>query len=151
MTLSVEPLYAPAATQLSPRAQIQRMVKITPRHHPPSQPHQRIGTQIKIRGLGRDLNAQQNPPSFPPQPHPPTAIPILPGPRPSPHTVTVVTYEAFREITNFIRNNGDDWNKFCTNTTRTARKPTIPTHSPNSISKHKIDKNNGRLAPEPLL
>jgi hypothetical protein len=60
-------------------------------------------------------------------------------------------YEAFRKITNFIRNNGDDWNEFCTNTTRTARKPTIPTHSLNSISKHKTDKNKGHLAPEPLL
>jgi hypothetical protein len=36
----------------------------------------------------------------------------------------VVTYEAFREITNFIRNNGDDWGEFCHNTSHpsTTRK-----------------------------
>jgi hypothetical protein len=28
----------------------------------------------------------------------------------------VVTYDAFREITNFIRNNGNDWEEFCHNT-----------------------------------
>ena len=78
-------------------------------------------------------------------------IPAPPRSRPSPHAVTVVTYEAFREITNFIRNNGDDWNEFCDNTTRITQKPTTPTHPPNPISKHKTDETNGRLAPEPLL
>ncbi len=94
-----------------------------------------------------------DPPFLPPSTTPSHRqnIPIPPGPGPSPHTVTVVTYEAFREITNFICNNGDDWNEFCTNTTRTARKPTTPTSSLNSLLKHKTDKNKGRLTPEPLL
>ena len=38
-----------------------------------------------------------------------------------------VTYQAFREITNFIRNNGDDCDEFCVSTTRATRKPTTPT------------------------
>ncbi len=37
----------------------------------------------------------------------------------------VVTYQAFREITNFICDNGDDWGEFCHNTScpSTTRKP----------------------------
>ena len=36
----------------------------------------------------------------------------------------VITHKAFREITNFIRNNGYDWGEFCHNTSRpsTTRK-----------------------------
>ncbi len=36
----------------------------------------------------------------------------------------VVTYETFRKITNFIRNNGNDWREFCHNTSHpsTTRK-----------------------------
>jgi ribonucleotide reductase beta subunit family protein with ferritin-like domain len=67
---------------------------------------------------------------------------------PLPH---VVTYQAFHEITNFIRNNGDDWDEFCTNTTRATRRPTTLVSPLNPSSKHKTDKNEGRLAPEPLL
>jgi hypothetical protein len=40
-----------------------------------------------------------------------------------PHSMPLerpITYQAFREITNFIRDNGDNWNEFCTNT-NTAR------------------------------
>jgi ribonucleoside-diphosphate reductase subunit M2 len=59
--------------------------------------------------------------------------------------------QAFREITNFIRDNGDDWDEFCINTTRTTRRPTTHTSPLNPSSKHKTDENEGRLAPEPLL
>ena len=62
-----------------------------------------------------------------------------------------VTYQAFREITNFIRDNGDDWDEFCTNTHHTARKPTTPTSPLNPPSKHKTAKTKELLAPEPLL
>ena len=33
-----------------------------------------------------------------------------------------VSYQAFREITNFIRNNGDDWEEFRTKTAHTTSK-----------------------------
>ena len=62
-----------------------------------------------------------------------------------------VTYQAFREITNFIRNNGDDWHEFCANTPHTARKSTTPASPLNPPSKHKTAKTEGFLAPEPLL
>jgi len=63
----------------------------------------------------------------------------------------VVTYQAFRKITNIIRNNGDEWNKFCTNTTRNTRKPATPTPLLKPPSTHKTAKTKGLLAPEPLL
>ena len=62
-----------------------------------------------------------------------------------------VTYQAFRKITNFIRNNGNNWHKFCANTAHTmqkAAKAPIPQEQPSS---HKTAKNRGLLAPEPLL
>jgi ribonucleotide reductase beta subunit family protein with ferritin-like domain len=62
-----------------------------------------------------------------------------------------VTYQAFREITNFIRDNDDDWDEFCVNTTRATRKPTTPTSPLNPPSKHRTAKTKGLLAPEPLL
>jgi len=66
----------------------------------------------------------------------------------------VVTYEAFREITNFIRDNGDDWGEFCHNTSHpsTMRK-TVKTPPPSNqkVSHHKNAENKGTLAPEPLL
>jgi len=66
----------------------------------------------------------------------------------------VVTYQAFREITNFIRDNGDDWDEFCNNaacpsTTKKAIKP--PPSSRRKVSRHKIAKTTGKLAAEPLL
>ena len=67
---------------------------------------------------------------------------------PLPH---VVTYQAFREITNFARDNGDDWDEFCTNTTRATWQPTTHASPLNPSLKHKTDKNKGRLAPEPHL
>jgi len=64
-----------------------------------------------------------------------------------------VTYQAFREITNFIRDNGNEWDEFCTstNTARTIKKATTKRKTPKERTKHKIAKMNGRLAPEPLL
>jgi hypothetical protein len=62
-----------------------------------------------------------------------------------------VLYQAFREITNFIHNNKDNWDKFCTktaHTTRKAKKAPSPSEQP---SKHKITKNKGLLSPKPLL
>jgi len=67
---------------------------------------------------------------------------------PLPH---VVTYQAFLEITNFIGDNGDDWDEFCTNKTRTTRRPTTHAFPLNPSLKHKTDENEGRLAPKPLL
>ena len=66
----------------------------------------------------------------------------------------VVTYEAFREITNFIRDNGDDWGEFCHNTshpstTRKTKKTSPPSNR--KVSHHKNADNKGILAPEPLL
>jgi hypothetical protein len=63
----------------------------------------------------------------------------------------IVTYQAFCKITNFICNNGDDWNEFCANMTRTARKPATPVPPLNPPSKHKTTKTEGLLAPKPLL
>ena len=64
----------------------------------------------------------------------------------------VVTFQAFQEITNFIRNNGDDWDEFCTNSTRSTRKvEKTPAVSSIMPSKHKIAEKEGRLAIEPLL
>ena len=62
-----------------------------------------------------------------------------------------VTYQAFREITNFIRDNGDDWDEFCVNTTHATRKPTTPTSPLNPPSKHRSAETKGLLAPEPHL
>ena len=67
---------------------------------------------------------------------------------PPPH---VLMYQAFRKITNFICDNGDDWDEFCVNTTRATQKRTTYASPLNPSSKHKTDKNKGRLAPEPLL
>ena len=66
----------------------------------------------------------------------------------------VVTYEAFREITNFIRDNGDDWGEFCHNTSHpltTRKTEKTPPPSNRKVSHHKNAKNKGILAPEPLL
>jgi ribonucleoside-diphosphate reductase subunit M2 len=64
-----------------------------------------------------------------------------------------VTYQAFCEITNFICDNGDDWDEFCmsTNTTRAVKKATTKTKTPKEQTKQKIAEMNGLLAPEPLL
>ncbi len=54
-----------------------------------------------------------------------------------------VTYQAFREITNFIRNNGDDWDEFCTstNTTQADKKAnTTKTKMPKKRTKQKFPK-----------
>ena len=63
----------------------------------------------------------------------------------------VITYQAFHKITNFLRNNGDDWDEFCTNTAHAAQKPATPAPPLNSPLKHKTAKNEGLLAPKPLL
>jgi len=66
----------------------------------------------------------------------------------------VVTYEAFREINNFIRDNGDSWGEFCHNTSHpsTTRK-TVKTPPPSNrkVSHHMNAENKGTLTPEPLL
>ena len=66
----------------------------------------------------------------------------------------VVTYQAFREITNFIRDNGYDWDEFCNNaahpsTMKIAIKP--PPSSCCKVLRHKIAETTGKLAAEPLL
>jgi ribonucleoside-diphosphate reductase subunit M2 len=64
----------------------------------------------------------------------------------------VVTFQAFQEITNFICNNGNDWDEFCTNTAQLTRKAKkTPVVSNTVPSKHKTAENEGRLAIEPLL
>jgi len=64
-----------------------------------------------------------------------------------------ITYQAFREITNFIRDNGDDWDEFCTNTNtaRALKKAATKTRTPKKQTKQKNAKINGCLAPKPLL
>ena len=62
-----------------------------------------------------------------------------------------VTYQAFHEITNFIRDNGDDWDEFCTNTAHPTTKATKTNESQCKASKHKTTETNGHLAPKPLL
>jgi hypothetical protein len=62
-----------------------------------------------------------------------------------------VMYRAFREITNFICDNGDKWDKFCTNTARSTRKAVKPLPLGPTPSTHKISKVKGRLAVKPLL
>jgi hypothetical protein len=64
-----------------------------------------------------------------------------------------VTYQAFRKITNFICNNGDDWDEFCTstNTARAITKVVTKTKTPKERTKYKNAKKKGCLAPEPLL
>jgi hypothetical protein len=65
----------------------------------------------------------------------------------------VISYQAFCKITNFIHDNGDHWEGFCTNTkhpstTRKAKKPPSPC---SVILKHNMAEIEGHLAPEPLL
>jgi hypothetical protein len=62
-----------------------------------------------------------------------------------------VTFQAFREITNFIHNNGNDWDEFCSSTARTARKIEKAPPSRVKPSKHKTAEIEGCLAIEPLL
>jgi hypothetical protein len=66
----------------------------------------------------------------------------------------VITYQAFCKITNFFRENGNDWNEFCTNaprpsTTKKARKP--PLSVCHMILRYKTAKTTGNLTAEPLL
>jgi ribonucleotide reductase beta subunit family protein with ferritin-like domain len=66
----------------------------------------------------------------------------------------VVMHQAFCRITNFIRDNGDDWDEFCNNaarpsTTKKAIKPLSLSRC--KVSHHKIAKTTGKLAAEPLL
>jgi ribonucleotide reductase beta subunit family protein with ferritin-like domain len=65
----------------------------------------------------------------------------------------VNTYQAFREITNFTRDKGDDWEEFCTNTPRatTTRKAKKTPLLRRKALKHKIAETKGHLAPKPLL
>ena len=63
----------------------------------------------------------------------------------------VVTYQAFRKITNFIHDNGNDWDEFCTNTARSTTKATKTQPSQRKASKHKTAKMNGHLAPKLFL
>jgi len=60
-----------------------------------------------------------------------------------------VTYQAFRKITNFIRDNGE----FCTNmnTAQAIKKAATKTKTPKERTKQKIAKMNGCLAPKLLL
>ena len=70
--------------------------------------------------------------------------------RPPSYQNMPVSYQAFREITNFIRNNGDDWEEFRTKTAHTTSKAKRTSDLSTKPSKHKIAENEG-LAPEPLL
>ena len=97
--------------------------------------------------------ARHLPPSIPPT-HKKfyTALPT--NPPTSRHTMPlkhVVMYQAFCEITNFIRDNGDDWDEFCTNTAHSTTKATKTQPSQRKASKHKTAEMKDHLAPEPLL
>ncbi len=63
----------------------------------------------------------------------------------------IVTYQAFLEITNFIQNNGDDWDEFCSNTACSTRKAEKTLPSQCKVSKHKTAKIEGHLKIKPLL
>jgi hypothetical protein len=60
-------------------------------------------------------------------------------------------YQALWEITNFIRSNGNDWDKFCTNTPYSTRKALKSSPLQPMPSTHKITKVKGWLAVKPLL
>jgi hypothetical protein len=62
-----------------------------------------------------------------------------------------ITYQVFWEITNFICDNGDDWDEFCHNTARSARKIETPIPLQCKASTHKIAETKECHAPEPLL
>ena len=64
-----------------------------------------------------------------------------------------VTYQAFCEVTNFIRDNGDDWENFCKVAAPTSIVKKAATSPPSSkkVSLHKKAEVRGHLAPEPLL
>jgi ribonucleotide reductase beta subunit family protein with ferritin-like domain len=84
-------------------------------------------------------------------------IPFHPSPKTTVVTMPlkhIVTYQAFREITNFIHDNGDNWEEFCTTATHpsTARKAVKPPPSSSKkVLRHKKAEIQGHLAPEPLL
>ncbi len=59
----------------------------------------------------------------------------------------VVTYQVFREIKNFICDNVDDWDEFCTNTAHSTTKATKTQSLHCKASKHKTAKTNSHLAP----
>ena len=50
----------------------------------------------------------------------------------------VVTYQAFRKITNFIRDYGNDWDKFCNNAAHPSTTKTAMKHPPSS--RHKVSR-----------
>ena len=57
-------------------------------------------------------------------------IPFHPSPKTTNLTMPLehaVMYQAFREITNFIRDNGDDWEEFCTAATPVDREESCQT------------------------
>jgi ribonucleotide reductase beta subunit family protein with ferritin-like domain len=64
-----------------------------------------------------------------------------------------VTYQAFCEITNFIRDNGDDWEDFRRTAAHpsTVRKAAKTPPSSKKVSHHKKAGVQGHLAPKPLL
>jgi hypothetical protein len=62
-----------------------------------------------------------------------------------------VTYQAFCKITNFIRDNGDNWHEFCANTAHTMQKAARAPIPQEQTPSHKTAENRGLLAPEPLL
>jgi hypothetical protein len=82
-----------------------------------------------------------------------TYITSPPCPPPLNNTPSPCPYQAFREITNFIRDNGDDWDKFCNTATQpsTVRKAVKPPPLSKKVSPHKKAEARGHLLPEPLL
>ena len=73
-----------------------------------------------------------------------------------PHSMPIerpITYQTFHEITNFICDNGDNCDEFCTitNTARAIKKAATKTKTSKKQMKRKIAKINGCLAPELLL
>ena len=65
----------------------------------------------------------------------PNTARILPHPRTMP-LQHAVTYQAFRKIYNFIRDNGDDWDEFCVNKHDPRHAETHNSHLP---SQHTIE------------
>ncbi len=88
------------------------------------------------------------PPSFPFTPHKSTTTIKV-----SPHLDImplqhIVTYQAFCEITNFIPDNSDDWNEFCTtSTTYNTRNLRLPPLLSNHHRHTRLPKPKGSLLP----
>ena len=117
--------------------------------HPISQERRNCSSRLQLIHIQKTSSQTPQKPTLPPDPttsinHQASTL------SPPSYRKLPVSYQAFREITNFIRNNGDDWEEFRTKTAHTTSKAKRTSDLSTKPSKHKIAENEG-LAPEPLL